>query len=187
MKKALMMIVMIIFCVGGIFAQKETVSQDVAGLGKREYDEVLDRTTYKNSHFTHYSNMCGVSLVIVQDHETKSFTPFLLTTYSGKDWIFFEKIYLYYDGTRYSIEIDGLDRKDDINIMSEEDCMERIAPRANKSMINFLRDYVNGENVKVSLRGDGTKTWDLTMHERSGLKEMLKIYDKLLELGYTHR
>ena len=101
MKKIVMMVILVIAYAGNILAEERKE------LGVQEYDEILDRTKFSNSYFTHYINSTNVSMKIFMDHETETIKPSLLISYCGDDWIFFDTAYLFYDGNRISFENDS--------------------------------------------------------------------------------
>lgn len=141
---------------------------------RKKYDDVSGTTWYYNPYFTHYNNSNLTSIYIGQK-EGRIWLR-LVMSYYGDDWIFFENAYLSYDGKTKDIYFDKYNDKE---TESDSSVWEWLDISVNNDILSFLRQMVNGNNIKMRLSGKYTKTRNLTTKEINGLKDVLLGYDVL--------
>jgi hypothetical protein len=96
-------------------------------------------------------------------------------SYSGKDWIFFDKVILLSENNKYEFSINDPDRKVGSGYVGEYG-----DDRAPIELIDYLRKVVNSES-DIEMRYTGKYSFDkkMTKHEKSLLKDTIDLYDKL--------
>lgn len=158
-----------------IEAEKKQRMQAVNKL-RKEYDDVSGITWYYNPYFVHYNNSNHASIYIGQKDGNVWLR--LVMSYTGEDWIFFEKAYLSYDGKTKQIYFDKYEDKETDN---DTRVWEWIDVSVDSSLLSFLKEMVNGKEVKMRLSGKYTKTRNLSSSEIKGFKDVLLGYDVLLK------
>ena len=139
---------------------------------KKTFDDVSGTTWYKNSYFTHYTNTNHVSVYMGQKQGSDPWIR-LYASYFGEDWIFFEQVFLSYDGNTKQVVYDKFNDKETDN---EADVWEWIDVTADDEMIKFLWQLSNGKESKVRYVGKYNKTRVLTSAEKNGIKDVLLGY-----------
>ncbi|MCQ2311694.1 MAG: hypothetical protein MJZ64_08110 [Paludibacteraceae bacterium] len=159
-----------------ILAEKEAKRQAVKNL-KKKYDDVSNITWYYNRYFTHYNNTNYTSLYMGQ--RGTNGTPWLrlMMSYTGDDWIFFEHAYLSYEGNTIEIPFNQYQEKKSDN--SGGAVWEWIDVEVSNNMLSFMREMVNGNNVKMRLSGKYTKTRNLSTNEIKAIQDLILGYDFL--------
>ncbi|WP_321282135.1 hypothetical protein [Marinifilum fragile] len=144
---------------------------------KKSFDDVSGNTWYYNPYFTHYNNKNLTSLYIGKS-DSYSWLR-LKMSYQGSNWIFFERVYLSYDGNTKEVIFDKYDDKETEN--SGGGVWEWIDVSVSKDLLKFLRDFSQSPNAKMRLSGKYTETRNLTWNERQGIRDVIKGYDALNE------
>ena len=157
-------------------AEKRKRLQAVHKLIKKK-DEMSSFVWYFNPYFTHYENTNRVSVYISKISDLMWLR--LKMSYTGDDWIFFEKAYLSYDGNTKGISFDKYKEKDSDN--SGGEVWEWIDIAVEDDLLEFLRAMVNGKSVKMRLSGKYSKTRDLSVNEIKAIKDVILAYDVLME------
>ena len=164
--------------------EKERLAEEerknrLASLNKlnKKHDDVSGITWYKQPYFTHYTNTNLTSIYLGQSGGTAYLR--LQMTYTGEDWIFFERAYLSYDGNTREIYFDEYDEKDSDHNGGQ--VWEWIDVTVSGDEENFLREFAKSPNAKMRLSGKYTKTRNLTANERKGILLVLDGYDALQE------
>lgn len=146
---------------------------------KKEQDDILSNTIYKNPYFTHYNNRNLISIYIV--HNVLGVKIRLKMSYSGDDWIFFERAYLSYEDGTTDVPFDEYrDKKSDND---GEEVWEWINVELKDHTASFLRKMVNGKTPKMRLSGKYSRTRNLSVNEIKGIKDVFAGYDALVENG----
>lgn len=158
-----------------IEAEKKQRMQAVNKLRKK-YDDVSGITWYYNPYFVHYNNSNHASIYMGQKDGDVWLR--LVMSYTGDDWIFFENAYLSYDGNTKQIYFDEYRDKETDN---DTRVWEWIDVSVDSSLLSFLKEMVNGKEVKMRLSGKYTKTRNLSSSEIKGFKDVLLGYDVLLK------
>lgn len=142
---------------------------------KKKYDDIDGITWYENPYFTHYNNANLTSIYIGQN----SYNVWLRLkmSYYGDSWIFFDDVYLSYDGNTLNIPFDEYKEKKTENNSST---WEWIDVGVDHYMLSFIRQMVNGKDVKMRLSGKYTKTRNLSTKEIKAIKDILLAYDVLV-------
>lgn len=142
---------------------------------KKNYDDVSGQTWYENPYFTHYTNSNLTSIYIGQSNSNVWLR--LKMSYYGDSWIFFENAYLSYDGKTLNIPFDQYQDKKTEN---DSSTWEWIDVRVSDDMLTFIRQMVNGKDIKMRLSGKYTKTRNLSTNEIKAIKDILLAYDVLV-------
>ena len=104
----------------------------------------------------------------------------LVVSYSGKDWIFFEKMIVITDSGRYEINFKRLEQKTDVGYGYVYETYDVFLDNVNKGIV---RAMVNSDNVKIRLEGrENVYDFTLTKADKAGLKTMIDLMDKEQEL-----
>jgi hypothetical protein len=142
---------------------------------KKTFDDVSGTTWYKNRYFTHFTNTNHVSIYM---GKTEGSNPWirLYASYHGDDWIFFEQVYLSYDGITKQVVFDKYNDKE---TDSNTDVWEWIDLTADDEMLEFLWNLGNSKEAKVRFSGKYTKTRVLSSDEKNGIKDVLLGYMSL--------
>lgn len=142
---------------------------------KKEYDDITGITWYYNPYFTHYNNMNKTSIYMGQDGDHIWLR--LKMSYTGENWIFFEKAYLSYDGRTKEVKFDKYsDKKSD----NDTRVWEWIDVPVSDELLSFLKDMDRAKDVKMRLSGKYTETRNLTRNEIEAIGDVLLAYDVLL-------
>ena len=144
---------------------------------KKNHDDVSGITWYKNPYFTHYTNTNLLSIYLGQG----SFNPIvrLMMSYTGDDWIFFEKAYISYEGQTKEIIFNQYSDKETEN--SGGAVWEWIDVKADDETIDFLEKFAKSTDAKMRLSGKYSKTRNLSKNERQGIIDVLNGYYLLKE------
>ncbi len=144
---------------------------------KKDFDDVSGITLYKQPYFTHYPNTNLISIYMAKKDRTKWLI--LRMSYTGDNWIFFEKAILSYDGKSKTIPFDKYTEKETENSGGNVWEWIDVPIIVNKSLENYLREFAKSKNAKMRLSGKYTKTRTLTYNERRGILDILNGYDAL--------
>lgn len=144
---------------------------------KKKYDDVSDITWYQNPYFTHYTNTNLTSIYIGKDASSTWLR--IKMSYTGDDWIFFEKAFLSYDGNTKELYFDQYQDKKSDN--GSGDVWEWIDIKISDDLLSYLRQMVNGKSIKMRLSGKYTTTRNLSAKEINGIKDVLLAYDVLTQ------
>lgn len=143
---------------------------------KKNHDDINGITWYKNPYFTHYDNRNLTSIYIGQ----KNYAWLRLKmSYTGDNWIFFEKAYLSYDGNTKEIPFDRYENKETEN--SGGAVWEWIDVSLKDSDIPFLKNLAKSSNAKMRLSGKYTHDRNLSANERKGIADIIMAYEVLNE------
>lgn len=145
---------------------------------KKKYDDVSDITWYSNPYFDHWVRMNLVSIYIGQKNSNHWLR--LKISYSDDDWIFFEKIYLSYDGNTTLIDFDKYEEKESDN--GSGGIWEWIDVSVSDDLYEFLKGFSQSKNAKVRFVGKYSKTRNLSWEERQGFRDVLSGYKALSEI-----
>ena len=105
----------------------------------------------------------------------------LVVSYSGKDWIFFEKMIVITDSGRHVIDFPKLEQKTDVGYGYVYETYDVFLDNINKGIV---RAMVNSDNVKIRLEGrENVYDFTLTKADKAGLKTMIDLMDKEQELS----
>ncbi|UXP31739.1 hypothetical protein N6H18_15425 [Reichenbachiella agarivorans] len=143
---------------------------------KKNFDDINGTTWYKNPYFTHYTNSNHTSIYIGSKPNVSWLR--LTMSYTGEDWIFFEKAFLSYDGDTWEVPFDKYKEKETDNGGGVWEWIDVSVP---EHRIDFLMGLANSKNAKMRLSGKYTKTRNLTWNERQGIKDVLNGYKALKE------
>jgi len=141
---------------------------------KKNFDDINGTTWYKNPYFTHYTNSNYTSIYIGNKPNISWLR--LTMSYTGEDWIFFEKVFLSYDGNTWEVPFDKYKEKETDNGGGVWEWIDVSVP---EHRIEFLMGLANSKNAKMRLSGKYTKTRNLTWNERQGIKDVLNGYKAL--------
>lgn len=142
---------------------------------RKNHDDVSGVTWFKNPYFTHYNNRTLTSIYLGQEGSSEWLR--IRMSYSGDDWIFFEKAFLSYDGNTKEVHFDRYDNKEKDHDAGK--VWEWIDVAVPTDLEIFLREFAQSKNAKMRLTGKYTKTRTLTRNERRGIFDVLKGYDAL--------
>jgi hypothetical protein len=151
---------------------------------KKKFDDVSGIIWYKNSYFVHYTNSNHVSVYMGKTEDTSPWIR-LTASYCNSDWIFFEKVYLSYDGNTKEVIFDRYDNKETDH--SGGSIWEWIDIKADNDMIKFLWLLSNGETAKVRFVGKYSKTRILSWNEKQAIKDILNGYMLLTKENLTEK
>ena len=76
---------------------------------KKNFDDINGTTWYKNPYFIHYNNSNYTSIYIGSKPDVQWLR--LVMSYTGDDWIFFEKAFLSYDGNTWEVPSMNMKKK----------------------------------------------------------------------------
>lgn len=144
---------------------------------RKKHDDVSGITWYNNPYFTHYSHE-NLTSIYIGKNESKVWLR-LKMSYSGDDWIFFERAYLSYDGNTREISFNEYQDKESDNDGGY--VWEWIDVSVDSYLLSFLEEMVKGKSIKMRLSGKYTKTRNLSVNEIQGIKDVLLAYDVLKE------
>lgn len=145
---------------------------------KLDYDDVRGISWYKQKYFNHFSNSNKTSIYIGKEKGTMPFLR-LQMSYTGSDWIFFEKAYLSFDGNTKQIFFDNYREKKSDN--GYDGVWEWIDVSLEDSDIEWMKKFAESKNAKMRLTGKYTKDRNLTPQERQGIIDVLNGYQYLKE------
>lgn len=97
--------------------------------------------------------------------------------YSGKDWIFFDKAYLSYDGNTFQVKFKESDK--DSHVSSYAYVYENIDIEVDESLLIYLKEMIDGKVVKMRLSGDFSYTEELRKKDIKNIRNVLWAYDAL--------
>lgn len=143
---------------------------------KKNYDDVSGITWYKNPYFTHYDDLNKTSLYMGQRKGGKPWM-ILKMSYTGEDWIFFEKALLSYDGNTLEIPFNEYEDKESDN--SGGKVWEWIQVSVTPEIETYLRDFCQAKSPKMRLSGKYTETRTLSYSEKKAIRDVLNGYDAL--------
>lgn len=156
--------------------EAEAVRLQAVNKLKKSHDDVSGTTWYKNPYFTHYTNSNKTSVYMGIKEGSKPWLR-LKMSYEGDNWIFFEKAYLSYDGNTKEIIFDKYKDKESDN--SGGKVWEWIDVAVDDFLLVFLREMVNGKDVKMRFTGKYSNTRTLSKNEIKGIEDVLLGYDVL--------
>ncbi|NLT51436.1 MAG: hypothetical protein GXX85_11010 [Ignavibacteria bacterium] len=143
---------------------------------KKEYDDVLKITWYKQPYFTHYTNT-NLTSIYIGDSGTSQWLR-LMMSYKGDNWIFFDQAFLAYDENTMEI---FFDKYSDKKTENDSGVWEWIDVTVTDEVEAFLRNFAKSKNAKMRLSGKYTRTRNLSVNERLGILDVLNGYDALKE------
>lgn len=144
---------------------------------KRNVDDVSGITWYYQPYFTHYTNTNRTSLYIGSKPGTYPWLR-LMMSYTGDDWIFFERAYLSYDGNTKEVIFDRYSESDRDN--GSGGVWEWLEISPDTEMVRFLKKMAESPNAKMRLTGKYSKTRTLSDSERKGIREVIQGYEALM-------
>lgn len=147
---------------------------------KKRHDDISGITWYTKKK--HYRNENKVS-VYIGENNLESWLR-LKITYYAKSWIFFNKIYLSYDGITKEILFDKSDKREDVSSTSgykttNMGVCEGIDIKITPEIVNYLSNFANSKNAKIRLSGKYSDTRKLKSKERKAIIEVLNVYKAL--------
>ena len=169
--------------------EKEKIKEEKKMEVKKEIFSILDNLSQKYDEF---QNITWVTNKRVENNisvyggfQGKTYTkPMfyrLVVSYSGKDWIFFEKMIVITDSGRYVIDFPKLEQKTDVGYGYVFETYDVFLDNENKEIV---RAMVNSDNVKIRLEGrENVYDFTLTKNDKAGLKKMIDLMDKEQELS----
>lgn len=141
---------------------------------QKKTDDISGNSFYSTKRFTHYNNENLVSLYI---GENSNVWLRFKASYTGDDWIFFEKIYLSYDGNTREIPFNSYQEKDSDN--SGGNVWEWVDLNVDNQLIQYLEGFLESDKAKIRFQGKYTNTRTLSKNEKIAMKEVLLAYDVL--------
>jgi len=145
---------------------------------RKKYDDVSGITWYYNPFFTHYVNSNHTSIYLGCKEGTEWLR--LSISYYADDWIFFEKVYLSYDGNTIEIPFNQYSEKETDNDGGK--VWEWIDVSVSDDLYLFLRDFSKSKNAKTRLVGKYSKTFNLSTDEIKGIKDVVTGYEILKDI-----
>lgn len=144
---------------------------------RKNYDDVEGITWY-HPKFNHsiYSTLTSMYI----GYKDNSVWIRMQMSYSGDTWIFFEKAYLSYDENTHEIIFDRYKNKN--TEVGAGKVAEWIDVSINKTTLDYIRQMVDGNVLKMRLSGKYVETKNLSKSEIKGLKDVLDAYDALTNL-----
>jgi hypothetical protein len=109
----------------------------------------------------------------------KSGAPYLRlnTRYDGEDWVFFDKVYLSYEGNTVEVPFNEYDDKT-TKVYGGGRVYENIdVVISDSSLINYLKKYSRSPDAKVRFSGDFRFDKNTTAKERTGMVQALWVLD----------
>lgn len=146
---------------------------------RREYDEIEDITWSYNHYFKHYNNSNHVSLYIGQHGKNGYPWLRLRISYEGDDWIFFDKILLYCDGSTFEVPFDKYKNKKSDNAGGT--VWEWIDVPVDNELLSNLEMLAKGKSVKIKLSGKYSNTRVISTTEQKALLEVMNAFAALKE------
>jgi hypothetical protein len=158
-------------------AKEKELQERLQSLNKlnKSHDDIAGVTWYKNPYFTHYNNK-SLTSIYIGDNGTSQWLRIKMS-YEGKNWIFFERAYLSYEGNTLEIIFDKY--KEKTTDHSGGSVWEWIDVTVTDEIEDFLRIYAESTDAKVRLSGKYSETRNLTLNERKGIRDVLNGYDAL--------
>lgn len=140
---------------------------------KSEFDDVSGVTWYHQPYYTHYNNSNRLSFYIGKQ---KNKMPFLRLkmSYSGEDWIFFDKAYISVKGNTREISFNKYKEKKSDN--SGGKVWEWIDVPVDDLDSQWAYTLSAYPETKMRLSGKYTETRTLTANERKGIEDILNAY-----------
>ena len=143
----------------------------------KDHDDISGITWYKQNEFVHYYNTNLTSIYIGEKGDSVWLR--LKMSFTGNDWIFFERAYLSYEGNTLEIKFNEYENKK-TEILSGGSVAEWIDVTVNKKDTPFLKALANSSVAKMRLEGKHTRDRLLSEKERKGILEVLKGYEVLI-------
>lgn len=153
---------------------QEKLQQSLKKLRKK-HDDVMRTDWYKNPYFVHYNNSNRVSIYF--GNNENDIWLRLKMSYTGDDWIFFERAFLSFDENTIEVFFDEYNDKE---TQVSPGVSEWIDVVVTNQMLEYLRKFTQSPNAKMRLSGKYTKTRNLTSNERKGIIEVINGYDALM-------
>lgn len=166
--------------------KKNAINQEIKKLQKRttiKKDEFSSNSFIETNKFKHYTNTNLISIYL--SHHEYGCTPFLMLSYTGDEWIFFEDVVLKSGDDILNV---SFDRYQDKKTDHDSDVWEWLNMRASSDVIDFLENASNNGDLKIRLRGKYNKDRIVSKKEISALKDMIQIYrlnEDLENVKYT--
>lgn len=151
-----------------------TYSKDLSELSKEDLKNFkINDDKFKGIAFIHHKKESG------------KFYPYLsvkngvlnmrvVAYYSGKDWVFYDKIIFLADGKNIQFDFADTDRHVGSGYVSET-ADEWVSP----DMLAKLREIANAKAVEMRFSGKRVDDGKLNKYEMQVLKEIIELYDKL--------
>lgn len=141
------------------------------------------------SHYKYNEEDAAVYMIIEKNEVTEEVKPFLNIEYTGKDWIYMEKVKFSTDKSNdpKEVEIDFLKAKFSGALGEEKpgitgNVVERILVPISDEKIEELEEVLGGTATTMEYSSryrDRKHTISLTLKEREGLITMIKLYNKV--------
>lgn len=150
------------------------LNKNIKALQKRtitKKDEFSSTSYIETNKFTHYTNTNLISIYLAKN--SYGHDPYLMLSYTGDDWIFFEDIYLKSGDDILQVLFNKYeDKKTDNN----SKVWEWINMRAAPEIIDFLEEAANSGELKIRLSGKYVKDRTVSKKELSALKDIIQLY-----------
>lgn len=158
--------------------KEKRIQQEALLKLKHKVDDIRNIHFYYNPYFTHYDNTNKTSIYLGKRDGS---APYLILkmSYSGDDWIFFDKAYLSFDGNTMEIPFNKYEDKNTEN--SSGEVWEWIQVSITDSQRAYLVKFAESPNAKMRLAGKYTKDRVLSKKERNAIIDVLNGYEALLE------
>ena len=158
-------------------AKTEKIKQEqLKALNKlvKKHDDVQGIDFYHSDYvYPHYRNGNKISLYIASKSNTNVLRIYI--SYKGDSWLFFEKVYLSYDGYTLEIKFEEYEDKHTDVLTGGNGVAEWIDVRVLSSYsLEYLRRFANSPNAKMRLAGKSfSKDRILGKFEKLGIIEVL--------------
>ena len=158
-------------------AKAEKIKQEqLKALNKlvKKHDDVQGIDFYHSGYvYPHYINTNKISLYIGSKSNTNALR--IKISYTGDSWLFFEKVYLSYDGYTLEIKFEEYEDKHTDVLTGGNGVAEWIDVRVLSSYsLEYLRRFANSPNAKMRLAGKSfSKDRILGKFEKLGIIEVL--------------
>ena len=146
---------------------------DVMTRVKKEYDKVDDSTRYKHRNMPYYVNVRSYVLPMIAEG-----TLAILWSYTGDDWIFWDKVIINIDGEKHTKSFDGLfDKpKRDNRAGDVWEVAHSIVYSTESDDYKLLEKIANSKETIVRFQGE--KSYDLyvSASDKQAIKDMFFVY-----------
>lgn len=152
-----------------------------------ETDDITGYTWYKSSVLKHDVNQNKISLILREDENSLSL--FLKCSCSGKDYIFFDTVYLNYDGNTEIFKLNSWEVETECTGYSTWEWTYLSISTYSYFRVyeygqdtrTFIQKMVNGESVKIRLSGKYSTTREVSKEEIQAMKDILNVYLYLMD------